>query len=201
VSDVDPRLVTAMREQLSCRPDRANRVGWKYGSGEEEHICGDHVVGHITSATLLADGDTYRGGGEKLQADVEVAVEVGDDLRPARYGVALEICDLALDGSIEEVVIDNDYHRAVAFGRFADELPPGVDGTLVVNGERRLAGRASQDLAERLAAVDRVLRAAGEELRPGDRVITGFVVNPPVRSGDEVVAEMGELGSVRLAIA
>jgi hypothetical protein len=201
VSDVDPRLVAALREQLSRRPAGADRVGWKYGSGEEEHIGGDHVVGHLTSATLLADGDTYRGGGTKLQADVEVAVELGHDLRPARYGVALEICDVGLDGSIEEVVVDNDYHRAVAFERFADELPPGAEGALVVNGERRAAGRASNDLAERVAAVDRVLRAVDEELRPGDRIITGLIVNTPVRSGDEIVAEMGELGSVRLTIA
>jgi hypothetical protein len=201
VSDVDPRLVAAMRAQLSRRPTGAARVGWKYGSGEDEHIGGDHVVGHITSATLLTDGDTYRGGGTKLQADVEVSIEVGDDLGPARYGVALEICDVALDGSIEEVVVDNDYHRGVAFGPFADELPAGVEAALVVNGEGRARGRASDDLADRLAAVDRVLRAVGEGLRPGDRVITGLVVNTPVRSGDEVVAELGELGSVRLTIA
>jgi hypothetical protein len=201
VSEVDPRLVAALRQQLSHRPAGASRVGWKYGSGEKEHIGGDHVVGHLTSATLLTDGDTYLGGGTKLQADVEVAVEVGDDLRPARYGVALEICDVASAGSIEEVVIDNDYHRAVAFGRFADELPPGVEGALVVNGESRAVGRASDDLAERVAAVERVLGAVDEGLRPRDRVITGLIVNTPLRSGDEVVAELGQLGSVRLTIA
>jgi hypothetical protein len=201
VSDVDPRLVAALREQLARRPADAARVGWKYGSGAEEHIGGDHVVGHITSATLLADGDTYRGGGTKLQADVEVAVEVGDDLAPARYGVALEICDVALDGSVEEIVLDNDHHRAVAFGSFETDLPAGPEGALVVNGERRASGHASDEIAERVAAVDRVLRAVGEELRPGDRVITGLIVNTLVGSGDEVVEELGELGRVRLTIA
>jgi hypothetical protein len=200
VKPVDPRLVAALREQLSRRPANAARVGWKYGSGDEEHIGGDHVVGHLTSATVLRDGDTYLGGGSKLQADVEVAVEVGEDLAPARYGVALEICDLALDGSVEEIVVDNDYHRAVAFGRFASALPARVEGNLVVNGERRVAGRASDELSERVAAVGRVLSAAGEELRPGDCVITGFVVNTPVRSGDEIFAELSELGRVGLRI-
>ncbi len=201
MTDVDARLVAAMREQLARRPAGAERVGWKFGSGDEEHIGGDHVVGHLTSATLLADGDTYRAGGTQLQADVEVAVEIGEDLEPARYGVALEICDLALDGSVEEVVIDNDYHRGVAFGPFADELPQGLQGVLVVNGERKAAGPAAADLVERVAAVDRVIRAVGDGLRPGDRVITGFVVNTPVRPGDEVVAELGELGRVGLRIA
>ena len=196
MTDVDPRLVAAMREQLSRRPAGAARVGWKYGCGDEEHIRGDHVIGHLTSATTLADGDTYRGGGRKLQADVEVAVEIGPSLGPGRYGVALEICDVALDGSVEEVVIDNDYHRAVAFGPLADELPAGKKGALVVNGERRAAGPASDDVAERVAAVDRVLRAVGERLRPGDRDITGLIVNTPDESGDEVVAELGSLGRI-----
>jgi hypothetical protein len=200
VSDVDPRLVEAMRRQLARRPTGAARIGWKYGSGDEEQIAGDHVVGHLTSATLLADGDSYRGGGTKLQADVEVAVEVGADLRPARYGVALEICDVALDGSVEEVVLDNDYHRAVAFGPFVRELPIACEGALVVDGERRAAGRTSDEVPQRLAAVDRVLRAVGEALRPGDRVITGLIVNTPVSSGDEVVAELSEVGRVALRI-
>jgi 2-keto-4-pentenoate hydratase len=48
--------------------------------------------------------------------------------------------------------------------------------------------------------VGRVLHAVDETLESGDRIITGLVVNTPVRPGDEVVAEMGELGSVRLSI-
>jgi len=73
----------------------ARRVGWKFGSGQEEQLGGDHVVGHITSATTLDPGAVYVGGGDDLHADVEVAVEIGEDLEPARYAVALEICDLA----------------------------------------------------------------------------------------------------------
>lgn len=198
---VDARLVAAMRKQLSRRPPDATRVGWKFGSGEEEQLGGDHVVGHLTSATLLSDGDTYRGGGTKLQADVEIAVEVGQDLKPARYGVALEICDTALDGSIEDIVVDNDYHRAVTFGPLKDELRPDLEGVLLVNGELRAAGLAADDITQRVAAVDRVLRAVGEELRPGDRVITGLIVNTPLVSGDEVVANLGCLGRVALRIA
>jgi hypothetical protein len=201
VSAVDARLVSAVREQLSRRPAGAGRVGWKFGSGEEEQIGGDHVIGHLTSATLLADGETYRGGGDALQADVEVAVEVGEDLAPARYAVALEICNILRRRTVEELVVENDHHRAVSFGSFADALPTNLEGTLVVNGERRAAGPASEDVSERVAAVDRVLRAAGESLQPGDRVITGLIVNTPLASGDDVVAELGELGRVGLRIA
>jgi len=199
--DVDPGLVAAMRRQLSGRHAEAARVGWKYGSGEEEQIGGDHIVGHLTAATTLADGATYHGGGAALHADVEVAVELGGDTAAKGYSVALEICDLTGGGSVEEIVARNDYHRAVAFGRFAPALPPGLEGALVVNGERRAAGRAPADVAERVAAIGRVLDAVGERLEPGDRIITGLIVNTPIGSGDEVVAELGELGRVGLRIA
>ena len=199
-AELDPRLVAAVRAQLSRRVAGAARVGWKYGSGEEERIGGDHVIGHLTSATVLPDGGTYRGGGSDLHADVEVAVELGEDLAPVAYGVALEICDLVGHASIEEVVEDTDSHRAVTFGAFAASLPPALEGALVVNGERRAAGRAPNDVPDRVAAVRRVLDGVGERLEPGDRIITGLIANTAVRRGDEVVAELGELGRVGLRI-
>jgi 2-keto-4-pentenoate hydratase len=125
---------------------------------------------------------------------------VGEDLEPARYAVALEICDVALDGSVEEIVVDNDHHRAVVFGPITSELPGALEGVLVVNRERRAAGPAPDDVSDRVAAVDRVLHAVGEELRPGDPVITGLIVNTRVAPGDEVMAELGELGRVGLRI-
>jgi hypothetical protein len=108
---------------------------------------------------------------------------------------------VAPKASVEEIVVDNDYHRAVAFGPFADELPQRAEGALVVNGERRAAGRVADDVAQRIAAVDRVLRAVGEELQPGDRVITGLIVNTRLSAGDEVVAELTGFGRVGLRIA
>jgi hypothetical protein len=201
VSAVDPRLVAAMREQLASRPPGAARVGWKYGSGDGERIGAEIAVGHLTSATTLEDGSTYRGGGGDLHADVELAVEVGADGAVAGYAAALELVDLAGDESPEEVVAANVWHRAVAFGPFAKTLPDGLEGVLVVNGERRAAGQAPRDAADRVAAVARVLAAVGDRLEPGDRVITGLIVNTAVAAGDEVVADLGELGRVALRIA
>jgi 2-keto-4-pentenoate hydratase len=198
---VDPRLVAAVREQLARRPADAPIVGWKYGSGDGERIGDEIAVGHLTTKSVLEDGATYRLGGADLHADVELAVELGPDGASVAYAVALEICDLACDGSPEEVVAANDYHRAVVFAPFVDARPSSPEAALVINGTKRASGQIAADAEERVAAVARVLRAAGEELRPGDRVITGLVVNTPVRPGDDVVAEMGELGSVRLAIA
>ena len=201
MSEVDPRLVAAMRRQLASRPSAATRVGWKYGSGDGERIRGEIAVGHLTSATTLEDGATYRGGGGDLHADAELAVEVGPSGRIARYAAALELVDLAGDDSPEEVVAANVWHRAVAFGPFVDALPRGLEGALAVDGERRASGPVPRDAADRVAAVERVLGAVGERLEPGDRLITGLIVNTPVVSGDEVVADLGELGSARLRIA
>jgi hypothetical protein len=182
MGDVDPRLVAALREQLSQRPKDAGRVGWKHGGGDDERIGDEIAVGHLTSARTLEDGTTYGGGGGDLRADVELAVEIGADGEISRYGVALELCDLADGGTPEEVVAKNDYHRAVAFGPFVDALPAQLEAVLSVNGERR-SGAPTPTLAEiahRVAAVDRVLDAVGEALQPGDRVITGLIVNGPV---------------------
>jgi hypothetical protein len=41
----------------------------------------------------------------------------------------------------------------------------------------------------------------GERLEPGDRLITGSVVQVPLGDGDRVIADLGSLGRVELAIA
>jgi 2-keto-4-pentenoate hydratase len=40
----------------------------------------------------------------------------------------------------------------------------------------------------------------GERLRPGDRIITGSIVQAPPAPGDRVAADLGPLGRVELAI-
>jgi hypothetical protein len=202
MSDVDPRLVVALREQLSRRPAGAARVGWKHGGGEDERIGGEIAVGHLTSCTTLENGATYAGGGQDLHADVEVAVEIGAEGEISTYGVALEFCDLADGETPDEVVANNDYHRAVAFGPFVKALPAQLEAALFVNGELHSSapGPTPTEIADRVVAVDRVLDAVDETLRPGDRVITGLIVNGPVSPGDEIVAELVPIGRVRLHV-
>jgi hypothetical protein len=201
VSDVQPQLAEALRAQLARRPGGADRVGWKIGAGERESIRGDIAVGHLTSATVLAPGSTYRGGGEDLHADAEVALELVDERTVAAYGVALEIVDLAGDDDPSGVVAANVFHRAVAFGPGRPILPTGVRAALIVNGEVRASAPVANDFSAQLADAARLLHAVGEELRAGDRLIAGSVVQVPVERGDVVVAEMSELGRVRLAVA
>jgi 2-keto-4-pentenoate hydratase len=217
--DIDPRLVAALTEQLANRSRLldagAKHVGWKLGMGERESIGGEIAVGHLTSATCLESGSTHRAGAAaQLHADAEVAVELGRDVDPdgdtasvdeamAVYAPALEIVDLApIQGEPESVVAANVFHHAVAFGPWRDVLPNGtVDATLVVDGVERARDRVEADLGDRLIAAARLLRAVGERLLAGDRIITGLIVQVLVERGNEVAADFGPFGAARLMIA
>ena len=220
LTDVDPRLVSALAEQLANRRRLlgagATHVGWKLGMGNRESVGGEIAVGHLTSATCLQSGSTYRSapGTTHLRADAEVAVEFGSEVDPggdgasleeaiAAYAAALEIVDLAhVPGEPESVVVANVFHRAVAFGPWRDTLPDGtVEAKLLVDGVERAADSASDALVDRLLAAARLLEAVGERLAAGDRVITGSVVQAPVEHGEDVAADFGALGAVRLTIA
>jgi len=65
----------------------------------------------------------------------------------------------------------------------------------------RASSDAPSELAGRIATAARILHAVGERLEPGDRVITGSVVQVPVHRGDHVVADFGALGRVELSLA
>src|SRR4051794_41870156 len=68
MTHVDPTIAAGLAAQLAARRAAldagARRVGWKlaYDIAEIEALAGDEpVVGHLTSATLLASGATYGG--------------------------------------------------------------------------------------------------------------------------------------------
>lgn len=196
---VDARLVEAFREQLRRRPD-AGRVGWKLGIGERERL-GGIAVGNLTAATLLAPGSVYDSHGAQLHADAEIAVRIGPDGEIDAYAPALELVDLS--GPQDDpfwAIVENVFHRAVAFGPWTGDLPASLHGTLLVNGEARRSKAASADLEERVDDARRVLEMAGERLEPGDQLITGNVVQVPVVAGDTVEADLGALGSVSVEI-
>jgi hypothetical protein len=208
VGGVDPRLAAALEAQLRQRRglllDGAEHVGWKLGMGDRERIGEELAVGHLTSRTRLESGSTYTvGAAELLHADAEVALEIGPGEAIVGFGVALELVDLASPPDHPEAVVaENIFHRAVAFGPSRPALPPdGVEARLIVNGEIRDAGRSSPGLHDRVRAAARVLAAVGERLQAGDRIITGSIAQVGLEPGDEVEADLGELGSARLLIA
>jgi 2-keto-4-pentenoate hydratase len=209
----------AVREQLARRNEllRAGSrpVGWKLGMGERERLHGSIAVGHLTSATCYdAGASVVLTDSGDLHADVEIAVELqrpidpDDDLETAKAAIggwlaALEIVDLApvLDTPVA-VIATNVFHRAVAFSPSSPRLPTGpLRCAVYVNGEPRETATATGEVAERLLAAASVLSRVGERIAAGDRIITGSILQVPVRATDDVVAEVAGLGTVQLSIA
>jgi 2-keto-4-pentenoate hydratase len=194
----------------------AQRVGWKLGMGERESIGPGPVIGHLTSATQVEPGGVYHAHGiPALHADAEVALMLGQDVRPeadweiardaiAGFGVALELVDLASPpDDPQSIVAANVFHRAYALGPLnpcvsADD---GFIGELIINGQRRAAAQTCQNFAELVRSIAVLLGSVGERLQAGDCLITGAVVQLPVRYGDEVIADLGVLGRIGVTIA
>jgi 2-keto-4-pentenoate hydratase len=72
-----------------------------------------------------------------------------------------------------------------------------LDGWIAVGHPTTATG----DVAGRLLAAAGVLSRVGEGITAGDRIITGSILQVPVRPTDDVVAEVAGLGTVQLSIA
>jgi 2-keto-4-pentenoate hydratase len=157
------------------------------------------VIGYLTSSTELPPGGEFDASGTRqLRVDAEVALEVGSDGRAARFGAALEFVDVARPPhDFETIVAENVWHRGVAFGPFSSEAPPTTfRARVLVEGAVRDVTEAQVDVAETLAIAMRLLGALGERLELHDRIIAGSILHVPVRVGDDVVVDLGPLGTV-----
>jgi 2-keto-4-pentenoate hydratase len=195
-------LLTRRREMLA---QGAQPLGWKIGFNVpdiQQRIGIDRpLAGFLTTEGLIEDGSTW----DELPVIVEseVAVEIGDDGRSiVALLPALELADPPdLDLELEQILAGNIFHRAVAFGPRVETREPGR-ARILVNGEEQHSLSAEQTVANLDAMVDAIagrLADAGEELQPGDRIITG-VLAPPHRAspGDTVRLELDGLGGVEL---
>jgi 2-keto-4-pentenoate hydratase len=205
VGVTQPRLIRALNAQLEARHDAlaagAGRVGWKLGIGERERIGDGPVIGHLTTASCIESGGVYRGSRDaSLHADAELALEFGASRVIVGCGAALEIVDLGGSDDPEEIVAGNVFHRAVAFGPM-HPVATNVQGALVVNGQVRATGSAAADLTDMVRRAAKLLHAIDEGFMPGDRLITGSIVQVPVAAGDVIAADLGNLGSAELTIS
>ena len=199
---MDSRLVraTALQHQRRERSlaSGAQHVGWKVGAGDREFL-GGMSVGYLTSETQLRLGGVYLPGPqEQIYADAEVAVLIGPDGQAAGYACALELCDRAGDVNPEIVVARNLFHRAFVLGPVGGGTPR--TGRLVIDGQVRATGPVPEDLHDRVERVRAVLQAVGGDLVPADLVLTGSVVQHRVLPGEQVRAEVDDLGSVTLSV-
>jgi 2-keto-4-pentenoate hydratase len=71
---------------------------------------------------------------------------------------------------------------------------------VLINGEVVEAGEQRVDPAETARIARELLGAAGERLEPGDCIIAGSLVQVPVAPGDEVAADLGEVGQVDVKV-
>ena len=185
----------------------AERVGWKIGLNvpavQEKLGIDRSVVGHLTTATLLgADGAHSLTGAQKPMAEPEIAIEVGPDGTIGGLAPAIEVADI--DSPLEDVgqiVATNIFHRAVAIGP-SEQLSSadGIEAALTVNGEQvGSADAGATDLQAIVTLVDETLRAAGESLQAGDRIIAGSLTPPaPVQAGDHVTVDLGPIGRLEV---
>jgi 2-keto-4-pentenoate hydratase len=189
-------MLTRRREILA---QGAEPLGWKVGFNvpeiQQKLGIDAPLAGFLTTDSLIeGEWDEY-----PVVVESEVAVEIGDDGRSiAALLPALELADPPeLDLEIEQILAGNIFHRAVAFGPRVETTEPG-SGRILVNGEEQHAVKPA-GLAQMVEAVAARLEAAGEELRPGERIITGVLAPPhQAQEGDTVRLELEHVGSVEL---
>lgn len=195
-------LLTRRREMLA---QGAEPIGWKVGFNvpeiQQKLGIDRPLAGFLTSDGLIEDGSTW--DDLPVVVESEVAVEIGDDGRSiVALLPALELADPPdLELELEQILAGNIFHRAVAFGPRVETRTPGA-GRIHVNGQEQHALSADQTIANLDAMVDTVARRladAGEQLQPGDRIITGVLAPPHKASaGDTVRLELDGLGGVEL---
>jgi len=193
-------LLTRRREILA---QGAQPVGWKVGFNvptiQEKLGLDRPLTGFLTTDTVIEDEWSEY----PVMVESEVAVELGDDARSiAALLPALELTDPPdLDLGLEQILAGNIFHRAVAFGPRVETKEPGA-ARILVNGEEQHALSAEETAANLEAMVEVVagrLADAGEELRPGERIITGVLAPPhPVEAGETVRLELEALGAVEV---
>ena len=176
-----------MRRREIARPGR-RAVGWKIGfncrRSSRSSASTRPLAGFLSSDGLLEDGAEWSlGDGGAVVVESEVAVELGDDGRSiVALLPALELADPPdLEQDVETILAGNIFHRAVAFG-------PRVETARARRGAhpRERRGAARDRAPSRRAPASRRwssvvagrLAGAGEQLRPGERIITGVLAPP-----------------------
>ena len=196
-------LLTRRRELLA---QGAEPIGWKVGFNipetQERLGIDGPLAGFLTTDSLVeGDWDEY-----PVIVESEVAVEVGPDGRSIGALLpALEIADPPdLDLPVEQILAGNIFHRAVAFGPRVETREPGA-ARILVNGEEQHTvpgDQTGERLQAMIEAIAGRLADAGEELKAGDRIITGIIAPPHEASpGDTVRLELEAVGGVELSFS
>jgi 2-oxo-3-hexenedioate decarboxylase len=217
-------LQVAFAEQLQAfRARRAAgmpRLGWKVGinvpevqkklgltgplvgwlDGERRYPCG-------ASVPVAADAKLH----VEPELCVRIARRVEPDADPAAalaavdgIAAALELVDYAKPASdLPGVVRNCMFHHGCVLGEFR---PPradiGIAAQVSLHVDGVSAGPARADLvpaqlADLVQLVAQLLAAGGEQLEPGDHILSGCFLSQAVPLGQTAEARLGDFGTVR----
>ena len=224
---MDDRIDRGMKAQLERWRAQlaagAGRAGWKLGMHlralQEPLGIDTPVLGFLTVANTIAPGSTHAlAGGTMVGVEPEIAVHLRADVARdasaeqargaiAGLGPALEIVDVnGPRDDLEWMLAHNLFQRGVVFGLCDPTRADGSIGDVTVrafhNGTtvgRTDAHTVLGDVADIIRFAANFLSMFGEQLRAGDRIITGSLTAPVwVQAGDLVTADFGALGTVGL---
>jgi 2-keto-4-pentenoate hydratase len=209
----DPRVRRGMEAQLELRRQRLaagdEPLGWKVGFGTPEAFqklgTSAPLVGFLLRSALVPSGTAYSLDGFGRPAlEPEVAVRVGEGRLPAALGPALEIADVEPTSDVERILAGDIFQRGVVLGPMAERASLEAASALVAVNREELRVADPEALPgailEVIAHVSELLPVFGEQLRPGDVVITGSIVPPlQVAPGDRVEYELDGIGSVSIS--
>jgi 2-keto-4-pentenoate hydratase len=224
---IDPRVIAGLPAQLARRSELlaagATPVGWKVGFNfpavQKAFGIENPISGFLTTATLVPDGEPHSlDGATQPMVEPELAIHIGAELEPdcgpdeaaeaiAALGPAIEVADVHPPSTdLEKIVATNVYHRAVRLGQpVAGASIAGVLARVTFNAEpfgEVNPLEATLDPVEVVRLIARTIAAGGERLRPGDTIIGGSLVPPPVVSpGDELAVDLGPIGLLSLSFS
>lgn len=209
------------REQVAA----GRRLGWKIGfndrASQERLGLREPAIGFLHRGALLASGGTYLAPpGSTIKVEMEIALRMGRDVGAgasadegeasiAALAPAFEVVDVThpLEG-LEALLRGNLYHAAVVIGPETGAVPK--DPRRAIRGELRtdlgvVREAAAHRLPERFGDFVRLVAATlgrhGEQLRAGDWIICGSIVEPlVVEPGRRLHGEIASLAPIRLTI-
>jgi len=166
----------------------AAHLGWKVGFGSPAAMAAlgldRPLVGYLTAGRRLGSGAAVSvAGWSRGVIEAEIAAYVGPGLAVEGWGLAVELADVDHPpDNVEEIVAGNIYHRHVLLGDRVAALPEERGVRVRLDGDEVAATSDPDELVGELgwvlATTASTLTAAGNELLPGDVVITGSMIPP-----------------------
>ncbi|GIU92213.1 MAG: 2-oxo-hepta-3-ene-1,7-dioic acid hydratase [Acidimicrobiia bacterium] len=225
---IEAGMVRQMAERRNMLAAGARHVGWKVGFGSPQAMeamgTTAPLVGFLTSRTVLADGATVDvSDWTRPVVEFEVAVWIGSPVPPgatpeqaweavSAVGPAIELADIDLPleaGRVEDILARDIFHAGVVLGEPGpggqQPAAAGLEASVMIDGREHARTDDLQALTGRydevVAVVAGTLASVGEQLRPGDVIITGSVVTPvPAHQGREFRFRLGDFPEVTLFV-